>query len=161
QHLLAIAAGDQGPAAVAREALDLALETDLEVDDEAACAHPLARIGSEHRATAGGDHQAFALQQVRQRRRFAGAETRLALAFEDGGEGGAGARLDLAVDIDKGQAEATGQSLADRRLACAHWADEHEVWGGIHRPDRSRRRRLAAASSVPEQSVAIATIRSR
>src|SRR5690606_28320458 len=73
------------------------------------------------------------------------AEAGLTLAFEDGGDVGAGARLDLAVDVDEGQAETLGQAAADRGLAGAHRADQHEVGGGIHPSNRSSPRTVAVA----------------
>ena len=75
---------------------------------------------------------AFGRQQFGQHRVFAVAEAGFADAFEDRGDAGAGARLDLAVGVDEGQPEALGQASADRRLARAHRADEDEVRGGIH-----------------------------
>src|SRR3546814_2233986 len=54
------------------------------------------------------------------------------LAFENGGDAGAGLRLDLAVGVVERQPEAFGQPPADRRLARAHRADEDEVGCRIH-----------------------------
>src|SRR3546814_14716215 len=66
------------------------------------------------------------------------------LAFENGGDAGAGLRLDLAVGVVERQPEAFGQPPADRRLARAHRADEDEVGCRIHgrmlAPDRKSRR---------------------
>src|SRR5690606_2360718 len=65
------------------------------------------------------------------------AEIGFAGALEDGGDAGAGLRLDLAVGIEEGQAEALGQASPDRRLARAHRADEDEVGSRIHGRDAS------------------------
>src|SRR3546814_7212044 len=63
---------------------------------------------------------------------FARAEIRLAGAFENGGDAGAGLCLDLAVGVVERQPEAFSQPPADRRLARAHRADEDEVGCRIH-----------------------------
>src|SRR3546814_10456539 len=63
---------------------------------------------------------------------FARAEIRLAGAFENGGDAGAGMRLDLAVGVVERQPEAFSQPPADRRLARAHRADEDEIGCRIH-----------------------------
>lgn len=130
--LEATRAGQQRPRAVARQPLELALQADLQVHDEAAIAHVPAVVRVEHRAAAGGDHLVRTLQQVGERGRFARAEAGFALAREDGGDAGAGPALDLSVGIDERQPEAPGEALSDRRFARAHRSDEHEVGGGLH-----------------------------
>ena len=80
EHLATVVACDQRPAAVARQAFELAFETHLEVDHEATLAHQRAVARIKHRAAAGREHQAFAPQQVGQHRGLARAEAGLTLA---------------------------------------------------------------------------------
>ena len=116
------------------QALELGLQTGLQVDHEAALAHQPAVGFGQHRAAAGGQQQAFAGQQAGQGRGFALAEPGFADMFEDGADAGPGLLLDVMVGIDETQAETVGQAATDRGLARAHRADQDEVGGGIHGP---------------------------
>src|SRR5690606_32714568 len=89
-------------------------------------------VAVKHGAAARGHDLAAAGQAIRQRGALAGAETRLALAIEDGGDAGAGAPLDLLVKIHEHQPEARGQAPADRGFPCAHRADQDEVLSRLH-----------------------------
>jgi hypothetical protein len=132
QHRFAVAACQQWPRAVARQPGELPRHADVEVHHETAFAHQAAVAGIEHRASAGGDELRSARQQVGQHGALARAEAGFALAFEDRRHAGAGARLDLAVRVHERQAEAAGQAPADRGLAGAHRAHQHEVRSGFH-----------------------------
>ena len=83
-------------------------------------------------------------------RRLAGAEIRLAVGGEDLRDRHAGGLLDLGVGIDERQAEARRQPAADRRLAGAHHADQHDR----ARPQAPRPARIPAA---PLAALCIAT----
>ena len=120
--------------AVAGQAGQLRVHAGVQVHHEAAFAQQLAIARCQHRAAASGQHLAATAQQRRQDRAFARTEARFALAVEDRGDAGAGARFDLAVGVHERQAEAPGQAPADRGLAGPHGTDQHEVGGRVHAP---------------------------
>lgn len=135
QHLFAIATRQQRPAAVVRQALQLCFDADVQVHDEAAAAQQLAVVWVDHRAAAGGDDHAVvvpvAVQGFLQQCPFARTESGFALALEDQADAGAGARLDLAIDVDQPQSKALRQLARDVRLAGAHGADQDQVAGAV------------------------------
>src|SRR5208283_1685333 len=55
------------------------------------------------------------------------AEVGFAVGGEDGGDGEAGARFDVGVEVKKLPVEAGGEQAADGGLACAHEAGEDEA----------------------------------
>src|SRR5664279_3579189 len=63
-----------------------------------------------------------------------------AVLVEDFRNGHAGGAFDLAIGIDKGNREPGGEPAADRRLAGAHHADQHDGTG----PERAHDRRCRA-----------------
>ena len=139
QCQFAIRALQQRTAAVAREALQLRGNVEVEVHDETAFAQQSAVFRIQHRAAAGGQHESVAIEQRAQGRAFAGAEPGLARAFEDRRDARAAAFLDLVVEVGEAQAEAFGQQPPDGALAGAHRSDQREVGGGIHRHDLNKR----------------------
>jgi len=139
QCLFAIRALQQRAAAVAGEALQLRGHVEVQVHDEAAFAQQATVSFVQYRAAAGGQRDSVAVEQCAQGRAFAGAETGLALAFEDRRDARAAAFLDLVVEVGEAQAEAFGQQPPDGALAGAHRSDQREIGGGIHRHDLNKR----------------------
>ena len=139
QGLFAIRALQQRTAAIAGEALQLRGHVEVQMHDEATFAQQAAVVRVQHRAAAGGEYQTIVGEQRLQRRAFAGAESGFARAFEDGGNWRTGGFLDLMVEVGEAQAEAFAQQPPDGALAGAHWSDQGEVGGGIHRRDLNKR----------------------
>lgn len=83
------------------------------------------RRGGE-RAAARRDHLPALLEDTLDHALLAGAEIGLAEALEDVADRHAGRFFDLGVGIDEGPAQRPGEPAADRGLARAHHADEHD-----------------------------------
>ncbi len=77
-------------------------------------------------AAARREHLRPVVQKARDHLTLAVAEIWLAVTLEDFRDRQLGAGLDFRVGVDKPQAELRGQAFADRRLAGAHHADEHD-----------------------------------
>ena len=132
QHRFAIARGQQRAAAVAIQPLQLAGHADHQVHHEAAPAHQPAVADIKDRAAAGRHHLAAAGQHILQRCVLPGPEPGLALTVEDHAHGGAGAALDLAVQIHELHIEVAGQAAADRGFSRAHRTHQDEVACIVH-----------------------------
>ncbi len=105
-----------GRCAAAAGALELLLDGGVQVDDEAARSR--AARGSpavEHRAAAGGQHDAGGRVRSAITSRSRLRKPLLAFLLEDEGDVDAGARLDLVVAVDELHAERAGQALGRRR----------------------------------------------
>ena len=132
QHLLAIRTREQRARAIVRKPRELLFDAGLQVHDETMFAQQRTVAGIEHRATTGGEHDAFFPKQARHCGALALAETCFALAFEKLHDRRAALALDFPVRIQQTQAEARGQVLANAGFAGAHGADEDQVGGRIH-----------------------------
>ena len=103
------------------------LEIGLEPDRDALLARCAARVSAFMKAPPPVASTCWpCVEQAGDHARLAGAEIGLAIAGEDFRDGHAGRRLDLGVRIDERQAEPLRQPAADRGLARAHHADEHD-----------------------------------
>ena len=76
---------------------------------------------------------------ARDHARFAGAKIGLAVTGEDFRDRHAGGDFDLGVGVDEAQAEPRGEPAADRRLAGAHHADQHDRTAAERAHDRRLR----------------------
>ena len=95
--------------------------------DRALAQEPSRRLGAESPA-AERDHLRLAGGESLERGLLLDlAERGLAPGLEDDGDRVAGARLDLAVEIDECAADPLGGLRADRRLAGPHEADQGDV----------------------------------
>ena len=104
---------------------------------EGARLHRRAGRRREHRAAAAGDQLAVGLQQLAQQALFARTEAGLAFQFKDRRHRRAGLVLEPRIGIDEGQSEPARELPAERGLAGAHGADQHEVGRRIHGRDAS------------------------
>jgi hypothetical protein len=87
----------------------------------------LARFGIHEGTAASRQHQRRPRRQdTADDAALAVAEFGFAALGENFGDGHAGGRLDLGIGVDERQPEPRRQTLADRALARAHHADEHD-----------------------------------
>jgi hypothetical protein len=86
---------------------------------------------------AGRQHLRPVIQQPRNHAHFAGAKIALAVLVEDFRDGHAGGAFDFGVGIDKRNPQPGGEPAADRRLAGAHHADQHDSAPPKRADDRS------------------------
>src|SRR5262245_14761019 len=85
-----------------------------------------ARLGDD--AARGRDHEAFVpAQHVVERLAFGAPEGLLAEHVEDLAQGCTAALLDLAVELDEGEAEPLGRELAEGRFAATAQADQRDA----------------------------------
>ena len=90
-------------------------------------------------AAAGRQHLRAVVEQAGDHALLAGAEIGLAVLGEDFRNGHAGGAFDLGIGVDKGKPEPRGEPAADRRLASAHHADQHDGAGPERAHDRGFR----------------------
>ncbi len=132
KHSFSIRALQKGAHAIIRETLELFFYAHGEVKHIAAFAHECAALGAQHCAAARGNEAAFTFELFGQLARFAIAKAGFALSLENHGHGHARRGLNGVVKIDKHQAEALGQALADGGFARPHGADEDKIHSRIH-----------------------------
>ena len=102
------------------------VEIGLQPDRDAFDVDQLAGVRVHDGAAAGRQHLRAVVQQPGDHARLAGAEIGLAVLFENLRNGHAGGAFDLAIGVDERDPEPAGKPAADRRLAGAHHADEHD-----------------------------------
>ena len=101
---------------------------DLEQHGEGPSAKPLARVRRQHRSAAECDHgRVGRSEHGRGDGRLDLPEAGLAVAGEELVDRGAGAPLDLMVEVDELPAQPARDLLAERRLARTHEACEREM----------------------------------
>src|SRR5438105_5297119 len=132
QALERIGGGEQRPVAVLPHPLVEVLRPRAKVDHRAPVGEAPPVVLGEHRAAAGGEHDALERGELRQGLGFAHPEARLALDVEDGGHCYAAAVLDLVVRIDEAQLQPPCEQPPDGGLASAHHADEEQVARPLH-----------------------------
>ncbi len=148
QRLRRIGALEQRTIAAALDPAVQHLERGAQPDRDALGADRRAGVGVHEGAAAGRQHLRAALQQPRDHARLAGAEIGLAVGGEDFRDGHAGGLFDLGVGIDERNAEPGRQPAADRRLARAHHADQHDRAAAQRRAERGVRLRSGALAGV-------------
>ena len=95
-------------------------------DRNAVFPHALARLGVHVGATARREHLRSVAEQARNDLALAVAKLRFSVIGENLIDALGGRPFDLVVGIDERQSELERQTLADRRLAAAHQADQHD-----------------------------------
>ena len=86
-----------------------------------------AAVRIEHRAAAGGEHDAVHGGELGDRLLLARAKSRLAFDLENERDAHAAPPLYFVVGIEEAQLEAPGEQPPDGRLAGPHQADEEDV----------------------------------
>jgi len=132
QPLERVRRSEQRAVAVLAHPLVQVLRAGAQVDDRAARGKAAAIFLREHRAAAGGKHDALERRQLGERLRLAGTEAGLALDVEDRGYLDAAAALELQVAINEAQLQPPREQAPDGGLASAHHADEEQVAAPIH-----------------------------
>jgi len=99
------------------------------------------RIGVHDGAATGREHLRAALEQARNHPGLAAAESSLAVAGKNVGNGGAGGGLDLGIGVDERHAQPDAEAAADRRFAHPHHANQNDRTGPQKGQDRRRGKR--------------------
>jgi len=102
----------------------------------------------DHRAAAGGQHGGASAGQLIDKFGFALPESGFAFEFEDGRDGHAQPRFELAIGIDKGPAESACQTPTDCGFTGAHHADQADEGGAGRRSHPLRILRAAGLVAV-------------
>ncbi len=129
-----IQGGQQWPAAITRQTLQLLLNRHPQPHYVSAAGQALAVSRIEHCATAGGNQVAFARAQGGQGITLTAAKAWLAFKFENSGDRNPELLFDPLISVDKMQAEAIRNTSAYRCFARAHRADKGQIGSWIHQP---------------------------
>src|SRR5699024_10873333 len=99
----------------------------VQMDEQAGLLYRLHVFRTQHRAAAEREHDALPLRQLPDVRGLAVAEIGLALVREDVRDLFALPGLEVLVGIDEVQPGQAGELAADRSLAAAHEAAQHDI----------------------------------